>query len=238
MSTFLEIQDDLLDYINRPASEMRDAVKREINNTILWMQRKHQFRLSERVIRLTYPSGSFKINIATACDGTPRDYKNVQLLGSSTANEGLNLYLRSYSEIMAQKMKYQRSMSPQSFDESDFSNNNIPRDEQAFASFVVRNHQHYVFFSGPDLGLYPTPSTDRYLLLNLHIFLDVLEDNADTNYLLDNCYDFILLKALKRFNIYLKTEQRIPIPAEEVADAWDSILQWDKEVVAGDEPTA
>lgn len=238
MSTYLEAQDELLDWINRPASEMRVRAKSIINQTILWMQRKHQFHFAERLIRVTYPANSFKLDITTACDGRPRDYKNIQLLSQASSNEGLNLYMKSYSSIMMEKFKYQRTSNPVDFDMRDFGSQSMPPvDEAAFSTFITRNHQHFAFFNGSDLGLYPTPQADKLLLINLHVFLDTLSADDDTNFLLENCYDFIILKSLKRMNIFLKTEGRIPIPAEEVQDAWDSILQWDKEVMIGDQQT-
>lgn len=235
MSTFLEAQDDLLDYINRPASEMRNRVKTEIKNTILWMQRMKQFHFAERLIRVTYPAGSLKINIGDVCDGRPRDYKNFQLLSSLTANEGLNLRNRSYSSLMMEKDKYQRSSMPIDFD-TDYTNGSV-LNEGSYANNVARINKHFVFFSGSDVGLYPTPSNDSYLLICLHVFLDNLSADGDTNFLLDNCYDFIVLKTLKRLNIFLKSEARIPIPAEEVEQCWQSVLQWDREVMIGDQPT-
>lgn len=237
MPTFLEAQDDLLEYINRPASEMRTRVKTEINNVILWMQRMHQFHLAERLIRITYPSGSLKVSLATACDGRPRDFKNFQLLSSLTATEGLNIRCQSYSSIMMAKDKYQRQVNPVDFDETDFGNSTLPANEFALSTFVTRNHQHIAFFTGNDVGLYPTPQSDKYLLICLHVFLDTLSADADTNFFLENCYDFIILKALKRMNIFLKSESRIPIPAEEVEQCWQSVLQWDREVMIGDQQT-
>lgn len=234
MSTYLEAQDELLDWINRPASEMRTRVKSVINQTILWMQRKHQFQFSERLIKVTYPANSLKINIATACDGRPRDYKNIQLLGNLDANEGLNLFMKTYSQIMNDKMKNNRLSTGHAFQcENDV--NTIPNDAGRYASYVTTTHRHFVFTNGSDIGLYPTPASDRFLLINLHTFQDTLSADDDTNFLLDNCYDFIILKALKRMNIFLKSEGRIPIPAEEVADAWDSIMVWDSQVMVSDQ---
>jgi hypothetical protein len=200
------------------------------------MQLMHQFHFAERVVKLTYPANAFSIDVATACEGRPRDYKSFQLLAGVDSTEGLNLYARTYSAIMADKFKYQRSANPVDFDENDFGQSTVPPDEAAYSTFVSRNHRNFVFFTGSNVGLYPTPQSDKFLMIGLHIFLNDLSADGDTNFLLDNCYDFVIYKSLRRLNVMMKTEGRIMGSQAEIDEMWLSVLQWDKEVMIGDQP--
>lgn len=228
MPTFSDAYGDILDYINRPASEMLTQAKREIRNTLLWMQRIHKFQMCERLVRLTYPASQVTVDITEACDGRPRDFLNFQLLGSATSTSGSFLKAKTYNELMQERFKYERSKDPTGNEFRD----STPEDDQTFANHVRSFSDGYVFLSGKNIGLFPTPTVDKYLLINLHVWLAELSADDDTNFLLENCYDFVLLKSLKRFNIYLKDEGRLPITNEEVTDGWVSVTQWDSEVMS------
>ncbi len=229
ITTFQDIYTDLLDYVNRPASELLVQAKREVNLALLWMQRKHKFNLSERLITVTYPANTLLINITEACEGRPRDYLNFQLLSSADAQSGTFIPAKSFDAVMQERFKYQRSKSPR---EGEFRDVVNPPDDQTYYNHLRSYGDGFVFFSGDRVGLYTNPTTDRYLMINLHVWLAPLEENDDTNFLLQNCYDYVLLRAVKRMNIFLKDEGRNQITKEELDDSWDSCLQWDSEVMS------
>jgi hypothetical protein len=230
MPTFLQAQTAVLDYINRPSSEMLTVVKREINLTILWMQRMHKFQYSERVIRLTYPATAVSIDLTEPCGGRLRDVINLQLLSTDTGIAGRPLWVRSFDAIIQERSKFLRG---HRHDEDELPQNS----DLTFDSWVTRNASYYGFLSGENLGLYPTPTVTQYLLINLHIWLAELSADSDTNFLLENCYDFIILKTLQRYNTYSKQDGRNPVSAEELAILWEGIKQWDGQVMVSTPPT-
>jgi len=229
---FSDVCADVLDYIARPSSEMLTSVKREVNNTILWAQRKRAFSLAERLIDITYPTGQIAVDISSACDGTPRDYQSIQLMSTSGGSGyGNLLYLRTFNSIMQELFKYQRRNTRDEFEE-------VPvNDPVTYANYVQIHHQYYAFIVGHKLGLYPMPTTDVPLRVNLHVFLPRLVSDADTNFFLDQAYDFVILKTILRMSILFKTETRYPVDEKEVVDAWDSVCEWDSSMVSSPGPS-
>jgi hypothetical protein len=226
-TTFQTTQNDVLDYVNRPSAEMLSQVKREINNTLLLMQRRLKLAMSERLITVEYPANTLMINVAAACDGRPRDIMSVQLLASATDKAGIPLKMRKYNQIVMEAQKYQRRRAPNYPDEA------ITEDVGTTFAEVMRTYTPggmYAFLIADNVGLYPTPSEAKNILIHLHVFLDTLIDDTDTNYLLDNCYDYVLLKTLAKMSVYLKDDLRITVDDKEVAEAWDSVVQWNSEV--------
>jgi len=230
MYTFENVTDSLLDHINRPELEMLATCQREVNAVLLWMQRKHKFQFSERLVTITYPANTLYVELVNACEGRPRDFITAQVLASSTSTSGKALQIRRYSEIIARKDKLQRGRvdSPWETESSHITDPSIStfdRDMKVYAESCL-------FLSGTRLGYFAQPQNDRFLLLNLHIWLPELVNPTDTNFLLENCYDFIILKCLRRMNILLKEEARTMITDAELQEGWESCLQWDSEVMS------
>lgn len=228
--TFKDVTDSVLDHICRPELEMLATCQREVNAVLLWMQRKHKFQFSERLVTITYPANALFIDIPTACEGRPRDYINAQVLSEPTALSGKALQIRRYSEIITRKDKLQRGRvdSPWETESphlTDPSISTYDRDMRVYAESCL-------FLSGQRLGYFARPQSDRHILLNLHIWLPNLVGDTDTNFLLENCFDFVVLKALRRVYIVIKEEARTMITDAELQEGWDSCLQWDSEVLS------
>lgn len=215
--TFLDAQTALLDYVNRPSSEMATQAKREINNALYWVQRQHEFKYSERLINVLYSANTLLLELASACDGFPRNWLSFQLLANSTDTSGQLLATTSYNQIQQERAEYQKK----------FGSPNTEHTHQEFTSDV---HNSRIFLCDKSFGLYPTPTSDVSLLVNLHVFLPRLVADTDTNFLLELGFDFILDKALSRMNMYLKEDARVPVSEEQMAKDFESLIQWDSQI--------
>ena len=215
--TFLDAQTALLDYVNRPSSEMATQAKREINNALYWVQRQHEFKYSERLINVLYPAGTLMLELNSACDGIPRNWLSFQELAVQTDVQGQLLELTSYAQVQAERVKFQRN----------FGN---PVAEYSHQEFTTDVHTRRVFLCDKSFGLYPNPSADVYLLINLHVFLPRLVNDTDTNFLLEFGFDFIIDKALSRLNMFMKEDVHVPVSEEQMAKDFESFIQWDSQI--------
>jgi len=227
MATFQTAYTDLLDYANRTYTELGPQAKREINNAILWLQRKREWKMTERLVRFTVPANTLFVNISEACEGTPRSIISTALLNSITATEGKIIDLSSYDKLMRERRSFQRAHEAINV---EYEPSNL---ESGHNQFVIQAHEMKAFLVGANnFGLYPTNSTDRYIMMNLSTWLPVLVDNNDTNFFLTYAYDLVLMKAFKQFSIYLKEDRRAQITNEEIAEGYNSLVEWDTQIRA------
>lgn len=227
MATFQTAYTDLLDYANRTYAELGSQAKREINNAILWLQRKREWKMTERLIRFTVPANTLFVNLSVACEGTPRSIINTTLLASSTAVEGKLLDLCSYDKVMRERRQFQRSHEPSSVEAEPVG---APSRHNEFISQV---HSYKAFLIGANnFGLYPTNTSAAYVMMNLSIWLPTLVDDSDTNFFLTYAYDLVLMRAFKQFSIYLKEDRRAVVANEEIAEGYNSLVEWDTQVRA------
>ena len=215
--TLLDAQTALLDYVNRPASEMAAQAKREINNALSWVQRQHEFKYTERLISVLYPANTLTMELTGACEGYPRNWLSFQELATASDTSGQLLELTSYAQIQAERGKFQRR----------FGSPDAEHSHQEFTSDV---HARRVFLSDKGFGLYPTPVADVTLLINLHVILPRLSEDTDTNFLLDFGFDFIIDKALSRMNMFMKEDVHVPVSEEQMAKDFESLIQWDSQI--------
>lgn len=215
--TLLDARTALLDYVNRPSSEMASQADREINNALYWVQRQHEFKYTERLIAVTYPAGTLQLELTGACEGMPRNWLNAQLLSAAGETSGTLLEFTSYNALQQERLKFQKDW-------------NQVVGETNYSDFVGKNHVYKCFLVNTALGLFPTPPVDVNLLVDLHIFLPRLSDDADTNFLLEVGYDFIIDLALSRMNMYLKEDARVPVSDSAMSKSLEALFQWDSQI--------
>jgi hypothetical protein len=58
------------------------------------------------------------------------------------------------------------------------------------------------------------------------------EGTIETDFFLEDCDDWLLLRTLSFLNLYLKEDQRVAISAAAMKDAWGSVLTWDNDLTA------
>lgn len=214
MADFSDLYTDVMDSLNRPTTEtaVLAACKKRINDTIRLIQRRRAYRKTERLVTVTYPANALTIDLTAVCDGKLRDLISVQMLGESTAKSGVILPYKSYAQLQAARMKYQRLNEPANLNEWQYVTEFFGHE-----NFTTRVHRYYVFLMNGEVGLYPTPTSDVTLLVFAHTWLPDLSADADTNFLLDWAYDLVHDYSLHRMSVYLKQDNRTPLTKEEFA---------------------
>lgn len=227
MATFLQIQDEVLDYVNRPAAEMRTQVKREINKALVQIQREHKFKYAERLCRITYPANELTVELLPACDGRVRDYISIQ---TAIGNEdfGRPVHFLSYNEVIQARFRNQRTKSigiPEVLEDGT-----LQVSRQNHPDFVSRIHQFYAFRLKNQIGLYPTPASNINVLVNFHTWLPPLDGDDNTDFLTDYCEDLVVYQSVLNMLAYMKNDNRLGFFDKLVEKAWSSAKNWDGEV--------
>lgn len=226
MPQFSDAYTDLLDFMNRPASELLTQAKREVNNALLWLQRKRAFKMTERLIRFTYPANELFIDLTTVCEGSIRNLINCAYLSSIEKTSGIQLAIYSYDAIQRKRRDFQGK-----FENVDPEYLTDPDQVPSHAEFVSRVNRFHLFQVGENkLGLYPTPQQDIALMLNLNIWLPTLVNDSDTNFFFTYGYDVLLMRAMSRSTIYMKEDRRLEVIAADLADAYSALIEWDGQI--------
>lgn len=223
MATFAETYTDLLETINRPSSEadVLRAVKRAINNAILYLQRNQAFAYTERLNQVTYPANTLHLDLGTICGGTLRNMKSIQQVSASGKVQGKPLKIVSYDWLQKQRSNYERSHTPA------FNMLDTPAVLTGFTIEDAYRTDRIVFLVGQMVGLYPKPTEDVYLVMNNNIWLPTLAADSDTNFFLTYCADAVEMIALKYLHIYLKLDSRFAVTQQQVNDVLAGLVIWD-----------
>lgn len=232
---FADLYTDLLETINRPASDGLVPVKREINKTLMQLQRRTQFKYAERLVRFTYPAGADMINLVDVCDGLPRDFISLQQLSKPDAAAGQHIDFMSYGYLYNQRRNWNRTQTTPDLEYAPIRSPAL--DESTHGEWVGNVHSHYAFVLNKQIGLYPRPTTDVHLLLNLHIWLPQLVHDVDTNFLLDYCYDCVHVLSLRKLQLFYKVDSRWKVSDAEVQEAWADVQAWNGTVATNIQTT-
>lgn len=211
--------------INRPTTEtdVLNGAKDAINDAVAFLQRDHAYCYSEKLSTVTYPASTLQVDLGTYCGGVLRNLKSIQQVSADGLVQGKPIKIMAYDELQAMRRKYYRthtSVEPYTLNDS-LSGWTI---EDAYSCDVI------AFLVGQSLGIYPTPTSARYLLLNTNIWLPEMTATSDTNFFLTYAMDVVQMLALRKMSFYMKEDNRVAATDAEVVAAINSLVQWDSQV--------
>ncbi len=64
-------------------------------------------------------------------------------------------------------------------------------------------------------------------------FLEPYALDADTDFLLENAEDWLLFRSIFELNFFLKEDERVPVSANALREAWESVVKWDSQLING-----
>lgn len=86
--------------------------------------------------------------------------------------------------------------------------------------------------------IYITPSDSTALgSATITVYLDIVKwlpeysGDSDTDFFLDYCSDFMLLRTVHMLNFLIKEDLRMPVSKDEMAVAWQSVIAWDSSMI-------
>lgn len=225
--TFLDLQNDAIAYLGRPASEVRDLVKRELNASVKYCLMQHAFKYAESLAQITYPANTLYVELASACDSEICALISLQLLPNSSATDGYLLDLVDFASLQARKSRWQ---------ETSTVTPDYPTSEQVetFRTYLTAySGPSVAFLADVGFGLYPTPTVPVYLQAHFSRWLPDLVNDTDTNFLVKFGRDFLIDRTVRRCLFYVKADNRLEAAVMQERQSWDALLAWDKQVRSG-----
>lgn len=64
-------------------------------------------------------------------------------------------------------------------------------------------------------------------------FLPPYASDDDEDFLLTNAEDWLLFRSIFELNFFLKEDERVPVSARALQEAWESVVKWDAQIVNG-----
>lgn len=55
--------------------------------------------------------------------------------------------------------------------------------------------------------------------------------DADTDFILEHCEDWLLFRSIFELNFFLKEDERVPVSASALKEAWESVVKWDTQII-------
>ena len=221
---FQELYTSLLGYAHR-GGESEIAAKREVNLAQLWLNRRYQFKYAEKLIRIIYPANGGSVKLATGCSVKILGIISAQITSGATSIFGPPLDIIEYSQLIANRLNFSnREEAPtEDYDISETTQKNHER-------YISSTFEYLIFLLSDAFGLYPTPTADVDLLLQVSELLPPLVEDTDKNFLTVYCKDVIITKALHRFSMYLKEDIRNKPTREQLIEDYESAINWDSSI--------
>lgn len=87
--------------------------------------------------------------------------------------------------------------------------------------------------------IYLSPFDQTSASASRDVYMDVVKwmpdytKEEDSDFFLDHCEDYMLMRAVYQLNFMLKEDQRVTISAAAMKDAWETVLRVDNDAVSG-----
>lgn len=89
-----------------------------------------------------------------------------------------------------------------------------------------------IVLTGSSFTIYPLPATDIFLKITYQKLLNEMLDDSDTNFFLTHAPDFIISTAVRKFNFYLKEDERIKLSDDFINSEWESLKRLNANLTA------
>jgi len=230
--TFADLKRAVVAYVNRDELSLVrggfNCLENAINDAKMWAQRTHIFEKAN--VEITVPD----VNLTSGADlstavlrGTTtavlvRALKHAWLPAASGTGEVPLEIISRDQWVNEQKRRFDRVLTSRREDWTSTTS-----DGKALE--VVYNGTKIHLSTANTEALNGASDTDIHF--DAVRWFDVYENDTDTDFLLQYAFDFLLMRTVFQLNFYLKEDQRVPVNAEAMNDAWLSVIRWDTSLV-------
>lgn len=207
-----------------------DTLKRAVNKARKWAEQRRNFeynRLSVKIPSVSLTTGGALSTAVDNADGT------TPVLVKLIERAFLSLSSGDTVPIEVTSRNYHIRRLQRRYDDLQSTINVAPaRSTVMYQGFSLVQQGQTIYVNPPNSVQFGGSTT-------IPVFLDVVRwrpdysGDTDTDFFLDHCTEFILYRSIYQLNLHLKEDQRIPISKDALADAWDSVIQWDTSLIDG-----
>lgn len=219
---FGELRDVVLAHVTRGQSSLQvnstNLASMAIKNAILHVQRKMDLEWSKLEVSISCsPKGNIITGAVDSEDNPVKIKKILYALKGEGSHEAIP-YL-SRNSLVSEK--------------TSMTNNPLQPVFDARGDTLNSGTTCAVIHEGQQVEPYPIPTTLPHIqYFKVVRLLPELSLPEDTNFLFDYGYDYLLYRSVHNLNFFLKEDQRFQISASMLSDAWDSLDQWNSELVS------
>lgn len=208
-----------------------DLLDRAIHKARMWAQRRHNFEMAR--VSVTIPSVSLTdggllstaVLVGTATSVSVKLVERAFLPFQDTPTSYFPIDVISRDAHMARlKRRFADAVSTRA---AEANASVVP------AQFALVQQGGTVYLIPPGATAYGTGVTTVAVRLDVVKFMPEYAGSVVTDFFLENCEDFMLLRSIVELNFFLKEDQRVPISAQAMEDSWKSVLAWDTSLVSG-----
>ncbi len=98
----------------------------------------------------------------------------------------------------------------------------------AGSPFVIVQEGRTVYVAPVDVGMFPSEEFDLYF--NVVSWLPKYATGDEDDFLLENCFDWMLFYSISQLNFYLKEDERVVLSDNVLKDTWNSVVKWNFEL--------
>ena len=215
--------------ITTPTSEPFDLLYNAINNARLYAERRIDFELSLQqclVHGVTLSNGGQLTNAVLMSDNvTPVRIKKIRTpylpLHDSTEGKYFPVDLMSKKKWDDRVKARWEGAHPN--DRADF----------AYISdcpYCLVQQGNTIFIAPPNARAFREGTLT--IALDAITWLPDYVDGTETDFILDNCFDWLMYRAIYELNFFLKEDDRVQISTSMMTDAWNAIVIWNNELQA------
>jgi hypothetical protein len=62
-------------------------------------------------------------------------------------------------------------------------------------------------------------------------WLDDYDDDLQTDFLLQNCFDWLMYRSIYELNFFLKEDERVQLSEKLMSDSWSAIIRWNSNII-------
>ena len=206
-----------------------DLLTRAINQARRWAERKRNFELCRVQTKLTavnLQDGASLSTAVLASDGvTTVNIKSIAKAFLPFSNGSGMFPVDVISRDAHVRRLQKRYENIQAADPTT----RVPPIPSTVSYFTVVRTADKLYVTPADATVFGATTVDVYL--DAFKWLPEYMCDADTDFFLDYCEDWLLFRSVYQLNMMLKEDVRVPISREALVEAWQSVIEWDTNLV-------
>lgn len=226
MANVTDLKNAIASYLTRNLADFvavgsRDILLQAINNAKNYAQRAADFeyaRVYTKVLNVVPADGGNLDNAVLYSSGTAVKLKSAEHGFVALTSGG------EYPVAIISRASYNDRL------KRLYANVTSSQDAESMQPSINPTDQFYVF-SGRTFYLYPKPSANYTAYFDGIEWIQDWSTGSETSFLLDYCFDYLLLRSIYELNLYLKEDMRVPISEKVMADHWQNIIHWNSTVI-------
>lgn len=207
-----------------------DILERAIHKARLWAERKHSFeksKMSVNVPNVSLTAGGLLTAAVNTDDITESVKVKTVLRAFLTFSDNSGQFPISVISREAHMERLKRRYA----NATTISNAELTSMPIVPADFAAVRMGDKIYVVPPNSASYNGSSTITLKLDVVRFQPDYHATDHPTDFFLEDCEDFMLLRSIVELNFFLKEDQRVPISAAALKDSWESVLAWDASLV-------